>query len=480
MPPDRLHTTRTTQVFKRLVLLPGSGEVSEHPDAIGLLSLAIRRQRHGTHPVSSLECQYPDLRTLQIGSEFAIEVGPSGNLARVRATTDGGTRHYLELRNGSTATVDDSGLDLNPGDVVLIIDDEGTLRLDPVPSEVWPDEPWVGVVRIRLADTTVIDSGGRLKSVPTTDRVDYRVGNTVEAGDFAGVTRVLAEEPVRVIDLPAVDDSVISKFRSHPSSGEDLTFEDFGGLKSVVARARELIEVPLLHHAALSAIGARPIKGVLFTGPPGTGKTMLARIIAAQSDSEFYEISGPEVFSKWYGQSEELLRKLFESAAGHERSIIFFDEIDSIAAKRDDDAHEASRRVVAQLLALMDGFTSDTNVVVIATTNRPQDLDLALRRPGRFDWEIEFPLPTRDDREDILSKSASQLRTGESLPHKVIAGKTDGWSAADITAIWSEAALLAVEDNRDRILTEDYVGGFERVAKQRLRVGDTGWSVTRK
>ena len=152
-----------------------------------------------------------------------------------------------------------------------------------------------------------------------------------------------------------------------------------------MSRARELIEVPLRNHEALSAIGARPIKGVLFTGEPGTGKTMLARIIAAQSGAAFYEISGPEIFSKWYGQSEELLRKLFQAAAKHDKAIIFFDEIDSVAAQRGDESHEASKRVVAQLLTLMDGFTPDTNVVVIAATNRPQDLDVALRRPGRFD-----------------------------------------------------------------------------------------------
>lgn len=133
----------------------------------------------------------------------------------------------------------------------------------------------------------------------------------------------------------------------------------------MVERARELIEVPLKYKDALSNIGARPIKGVLFTGQPGTGKTMLARIIANSVDAEFYEISGPEVFSKWYGQSEEIIRKLFEDAAKQEKAIIFFDEIDSVASQRADETHEASRRVIAQLLTLMDGFTSDDNVVVM-------------------------------------------------------------------------------------------------------------------
>jgi transitional endoplasmic reticulum ATPase len=287
--------------------------------------------------------------------------------------------------------------------------------------------------------------------------------------DSYGVVRVLSEEPIKLIDLPAVDDTVIAKFKMQEEAKKE-TFDDFGGLKNVVERARELIEIPLKHKEALSKIGARPIKGVLFTGPPGTGKTMLARIIANSTNSEFYEISGPEVFSKWYGQSEEILRKLFEDAAKQPQAIIFFDEIDSVAGQRAEESHEASRRVVSQLLTLMDGFTPDNNVVVIAATNRPQDIDAALRRPGRFDWEINFPLPDRRDRELILQSSARRLSTSENLSHEWVSQNTKSWSAAELAAIWSEAALLAVADGRSKIMAEDYIGGFERVAAQRRRV----------
>ena len=201
---------------------------------------------------------------------------------------------------------------------------------------------------------------------------------------------------------------------------------------------------------------------------------MLARIIASRSSAAFYEISGPAIFSKWYGQSEELLRKLFKTASEQERAIIFFDEIDSVAAQRGDGSHEASKRVVAQLLTLMDGFTPDNNVVVIAATNRPQDLDIALRRPGRFDWEIEFPYPDEDDRLDILLKTARRLSTSDPLPHAEIAAMSAGWSAAELAHIWKEAALLAVQDRRDKIFEEDYVGGFERVSRYRLRLRQAG------
>ena len=251
--------------------------------------------------------------------------------------------------------------------------------------------------------------------------------------------------------------------QKEPISG----FDDFGGLKEVVARARELIEVPLQHRKALSEIRARPIKGVLFTGRPGTGKTMLAQIIAHQSGADFYRISGPEIFSKWVGQSEELLRRLFDKAADSDKAIIFFDEIDSVAAQRDDESHESSTRVVAQMLTLMDGFSSKANVVVIAATNRRQDLDVALLRPGRFDWEIHFPYPNESDREDILVKTARRLQTRETLPHGDIAARTEGWSAAELAAILTEAALLAVEDGRREIDEEDYIGGFQRRSRYR-------------
>jgi len=396
------------------------------------------------------------------------EMSPSSTMARVRSIEDNVL--YLELRSGLVATVTGTGLSqFSVGDVVLVRPDEN--HIEPAPEELWPEESWVGVVRLKLDDVTVVvDSNGRWRKLPTRTDLSYREGNTVEAADSSGIIRVLSDDPIKYVDLPAVDDAAIAKFRSKDAT-TDASFDDFGGLKHVVERARELIEVPLMHKEKLAKIGARAIKGVLFTGQPGTGKTMLARIIANSTDAEFYEISGPEIFSKWYGQSEEILRKLFEDAAKQTKAIVFFDEIDSVAGQRDDESHEASRRVVAQLLTLMDGFTSTDNVIVIAATNRPQDIDVALRRPGRFDWEVNFPLPSAFDREDILIKTARKLETLEPLPHAVVAQKTEGWSAAELSAIWSEAALLAVKDNRSVIISEDYIGGFERVNAQRQRAG---------
>lgn len=407
---------------------------------------------------------------MQVGTPVTETTIHSGKLARVTGVE--ASRVFFDLRNGDSGWFDPRGGDFGTGDVVLISGEAPDQRVDCVDASAWPDDLWVGVVKIKLDDVTVIEASGRYRKVPTRTDVVYEVRNTVEAGDVQGVVRVLSEEPIKYIDFPAINEEVVKRFRAEGKSDKQPTFDDFGGLRSVVKRARELIELPLERQEKLAKIGARAIKGVLFTGPPGTGKTLLARIIAARSNAAFFEISGPEIFSKWYGQSEELLRRIFGAAAEEERAIIFFDEIDSVAAKRDDDAHEASRRVVAQLLTLMDGFDSTSNVVVIAATNRPQDLDIALRRPGRFDWEIEFPLPGMEDRLDILIKTARKLKTLDPLPHKFVATKTDGWSSAELAAIWTEAALLAVADDRSAIFVEDFLGGFERVGRQRERIGN--------
>jgi transitional endoplasmic reticulum ATPase len=390
-----------------------------------------------------------------------------GTLARVRSVTDDGRRVYLELRNHSVGTIDaDTPSGWAVGDILVVYGDETAgYRAEPAPREIWGDETWAGVARLKLDDISVIDSAGSLRIVPTT-QVDYAEGNTVEVREFVGVVRKLHDNPIRYIDLPTVDDAAIARFR-HSDTPSGPTFDDFGGLQDVVVRARELIALPLRRRAALDAVGARQIKGVLFTGAPGTGKTLLGRIIAAEAGATFFEIRGPEIFSKWYGQTGEVLRKIFDSAASEPSAIIFFDEIDSVAGRRGETAHEESNRVVAQLLTLMDGFSATANVVVIATTNRPNDIDPALRRPGRFDWEINFPLPGISDRAAIFRAAGRSVAMLGPIPGDLVAAKTDGWSAADIAAIWSEAAILAVDDDRDRVSLEDVFGGLERVERQR-------------
>jgi len=288
----------------------------------------------------------------------------------------------------------------------------------------------------------------------------------VKFSERLGVLSVLSDRAIAGLD-PADEDSVnVDRFRSDGDG--TLEFSDFGGSPDVVDRARQLVELPLLHAEALERINAKPIKGVLFSGPPGTGKTFLARIIASQAKAAVYQISGPRISSKWVGQSERLLRSIFEDAASRSRALIVFDEIDSMAGQRGEKSHEASDKLVAQLLAEMDGFEQRRGIMVVGTTNRIGSIDTALRRPGRFDWEIEFSLPTAADRADILRRSGEDIRKLSEIAHEEVASMTEGWSAADLVYIWSEAALVAVQNGgRDSISQEDYFEGFRRAQVQK-------------
>jgi transitional endoplasmic reticulum ATPase len=350
----------------------------------------------------------------------ALDLSNPAQPGRVTAVSADRMRAWVRLAEGGVVTITSTGEQLayEPGQVLLVDVDRWTLEA--APEAVWPsdDKPsttpaalWVGVVKLRNDDdVTVVDIGGSFRRLPTTE-VPYESNFTVEGTDAEGVTRILDKKPIRYLDHPAIDDEVIAGFRREPD--DSVGFEDFGGLPGVKQRARELIEIPLAHRDRLIKIGAKPIKGVLFTGPPGSGKTMLARIIANIAGATFYEISGPIIISKWVGESEEILRRIFEDAAKRSPSIIFFDELDSVASQRSEDAHDASIRVVGQLLTLMDGFKPEHNVMVIAATNRPQDIDKALRRPGRFDWQIDFPQPGRTDRKAILEVGARPLATDD-------------------------------------------------------------------
>lgn len=410
-------------------------------------------------------------------SEFEHRI-PARPVARIASIDkDEGTVHLeLETSRGAFVTLQQGDVsDFDVGSVVLLDWDE--YRIDVAPEELWTEPTWVGVVQHKGSHKTVVKRDGKLVTIPTLPDVEYEEGNTVEAKDGHGVVEVISDEPLRSLNITVnMNNEVdVSRFREQDSPDQDAdqraTFKDFGGMEEVVERARDLIEVPLKYREALSKIGARPIKGVLFTGLPGTGKTLLARIIAREAKSAFYPISGPEVLTKWFGESEETLRSIFEAAAAEEDgAIIFFDEIDSVASARGSTSHEASRSVVAQLLTLMDGFKPSTNVIVIAATNRPEDIDPALRRPGRFDWEIEFPQPEEQDREKILRASSRRLTTDDDLSHAAVARESRSWSAADLAAIWSEAALVAAKDGRRKISDEDYLIGFEKVGKQRRRI----------
>ena len=219
------------------------------------------------------------------------------------------------------------------------------------------------------------------------------------------------------------------------------TYEDIGGLEDELQRIREMIELPLKHPEIFGRLGIDPPKGVLLYGPPGTGKTLIARAVANEAGANFYAIQGPEIMSKFYGQSEERLRGLFTEAEKNAPSVLFIDELDSIAPKRDEVQGEVERRVVAQLLTLMDGLTARGNVIVIAATNREEAIDPALRRPGRFDREIEIGVPTAAGRQEIMQIHTRGMPLEENVQMDHIAKITHGFVGADLASLAREAAM---------------------------------------
>jgi len=248
-----------------------------------------------------------------------------------------------------------------------------------------------------------------------------------------------------VIIKPSTKIVVSENVVSGDGKSTGVTYEDIGGLKNEIELIREMVELPMKHPEVFQKLGVGAPKGVLLTGPPGTGKTLLAKAVATETDSTFYSIAGPEIVSKYYGESEKHLREIFEKAEKKAPSIIFIDEIDSIAPKRGEGIDQTEKRIVAQLLTLMDGLKSRGQVVVMAATNRPEDIDEALRRPGRFDRELRINPPDEEGRKEILRVHTRGMPLDKDLNFDEIALKTIGYTGADIEVLCKEAALKSIK-----------------------------------
>ena len=253
---------------------------------------------------------------------------------------------------------------------------------------------------------------------------DFRVGNTRPSGS-------VVIDPGTVLEIAE---------RAEPQE-RTISWEDIGGLRPQVQRIREIVELPLRYPEVFERLGIDAPAGVLLYGPPGSGKTLIARALAHESSASFCWISGPEIIHKFYGESEAHLREVFEKASQTAPSIIFLDEIDAIAPRREDVVGEVEKRVVAQLLSLMDGLRQRRNVVVIGATNIPNVLDVALRRPGRFDREISIPIPDRNGRREILEIHSRGMPLSADVDLDVLAGSTHGFTGADVEALCREAAM---------------------------------------
>ena len=283
--------------------------------------------------------------------------------------------------------------------------------------------------------------GGQSQAVP------MKVASTTPSGTVV----ITDDTEISISEVPAEELTERSAPGDGAGDGPDVAYEDIGGLDSELEQVREMIELPMRHPELFKRLGIDPPKGVLLHGPPGTGKTLIAKAVANEIDANFHTISGPEIMSKYYGESEEQLRDVFEEASEEAPSIIFMDELDSIAAKREEAGGDVERRVVAQLLSLMDGLEERGEVVVIGATNRVDAIDPALRRGGRFDREIEVGVPDRDGRKEILQVHTRNMPLVDEIDLDEYAENTHGFVGADLESLAKESAMHALRRIRPEI-----------------------------
>jgi transitional endoplasmic reticulum ATPase len=417
-----------------------------------------------------------------------------------------------DVGHGRARVPFDNDLNLKPGDIIEIKGDDTTAAI------VWrcrPEDANLGVIRVdgiirknagaqlgsnvtirkveakpctRLILSPVMASkqkvrfgpgiegfarrGLNKRPVATGDRI-FIPGMTLfaEALPFAvmqttpkGIVQVLPETEI-VIKDEAVDEEEAGSVTS-------TTYEDIGGLGNELQKVREMIELPLKHPILFRTLGIDPPKGVLLYGPPGTGKTMIAKAVANETNAHFASINGPEIISKYYGESEKQLREFFDDAAENAPAIIFIDELDSIAPKREEVTGEVERRVVAQLLTLMDGMQGRDNVIVIGATNRQDAIDQALRRPGRFDREIYIGVPDKKGRKEIIDIHTRSMPISDDFDVDWALENTYGFVGADISALAREAAMKALRRYLPEIDLEEEEVSPEVLEKMEVRMAD--------
>jgi transitional endoplasmic reticulum ATPase len=346
-----------------------------------------------------------------------------------------------------------------------------SIKLAPVDIRISVDNDFIRFVKDRLIDRPAT-RGDTLLIMMLGHSVPFMVVNTRPAG----IVKISPTSEIQILSEPVPEMEMPSR----------TTYEDIGGLNEEIRRIREMVELPLRHPEIFQRLGIDPPKGVLIHGPPGCGKTLLARAVANESDANFYAINGPEIMSKFYGESEGRLRKMFEDAEKNAPSILFIDELDAIAPKRSEVTGEVERRVVAQLLASMDGLKSRGHVIVIGATNRPDAIDEALRRPGRFDREIEIATPSREGRLEIIQIHTRGMPLTEDVNLQKVSEITHGYTGADLEALSREAAMKALRRYLPKIdleqkriphevldqmvvTTEDVMGAFREVTPTAMR-----------
>uniref|UniRef100_A0A060SYS4 ARAD1A19316p n=1 Tax=Blastobotrys adeninivorans TaxID=409370 RepID=A0A060SYS4_BLAAD len=386
-------------------------------------------------------------------------------------------------------------LQLFRGDTVLV---KGKKRHDTVLIVLADEELEDGVarvnrvvrnnLRVRLGDVITVHPcpdikyAKRISVLPMADTVEGLTGSLfdvylkpyfveayrpVRKGDLFTVRGGMRQVEFKVVEVDPPEYAIVAQDTVIHSEGEPISredeennlnevgYDDIGGVRKQMAQIRELVELPLRHPQLFKSIGIKPPRGILMYGPPGTGKTLMARAVANETGAFFFLINGPEIMSKMAGESESNLRKAFEEAEKNAPAIVFIDEIDSIAPKREKTNGEVERRVVSQLLTLMDGMKARSNVVVIAATNRPNSIDPALRRFGRFDREVDIGIPDPTGRLEILRIHTKNMKLAEDVDLETIAAETHGYVGSDIASLCSEAAMQQIREKMDLIDLEE-------------------------
>ena len=306
-------------------------------------------------------------------------------------------------------------------------------------------KPAKSVTLTPIADQVTVDKEftdfvkNRLKGLPLSQSDEISVMILGNAMDF----KIEKISPKGIVRIERATNLTILSEASEDKKSR-ITYEEVGGLQEEIKVMREIVELPLRHPELFVRLGIEPHSGVLLYGPPGCGKTLLAKVLASESDARMFSINGPEIMNKYYGETEAKLRDIFKEAKENSPSIIFIDEIDAIAPKREEAYGDVEKRVVAQLLALMDGLTDRGNVVVLGATNRPDSVDPALRRPGRFDREMEISVPNADGRLEVMQIHTRGMPIADDVNLKSLASELHGYTGADMKSLCREAAIRSI------------------------------------
>ena len=385
-----------------------------------------------------------DQRTMQ---KLGISAGDVIEIVNKRTTIAIAWPAYSEDQNRDIIRIDgftrkNSGVAINEYVVIrpAKVKTALAITLAPVDMRLNVDEDFTNFVKNRLMERTLVEGDTTLVMM-----LGHAIPFTVSKTRPHGIIKVTAESRLTILNEPAPEGKGLPR----------TNYEDIGGLHEEIQRVREMVELPLRHPELFQRLGIEPPKGVLLHGPPGCGKTLLARAVANESEANFYSINGPEIMSKFYGESEARLREIFQQAQQNAPSIIFVDELDAIAPKREEVTGEVERRVVAQLLALMDGLSGRGNVIVIGATNRPGALDPALRRPGRFDREIEIGVPDKKGRYEVLQIHTRGMPLAEDVDLPKLSAMTHGYTGADLSALGRETAMKALRRYLPQINLEE-------------------------